>query len=75
MTSIFDWLTVLFFITLVVIFFKQGDQRAITVGKFLGAGVVLAAANQLGNRGYELEAWLVIVATAIFSYIFLVQKR
>jgi hypothetical protein len=73
--SIFDWLTVLLFIALVVIFFKQGDQRAITVGKFFGAGVALAAADQLGNRGYMIEGWLVIAATVIFSYVFLFEKR
>lgn len=74
MDTPYDWITVIFFVGLVALFFKQGDQDTLTIVKYAGVGLALAIANQLGNRGMVLGAWMIIAASAIFSYVFLVRK-
>jgi|GraSoi_2013_60cm_1033757.scaffolds.fasta_scaffold426280_2 hypothetical protein len=74
MDTPYDWITVLFFIGLVALFFKQGNQDTPTIIKYAGVGLALAVANQLGNRGNALGAWMIIAASAIYSYVFLLRK-
>jgi len=74
METPYDWITVLFFIGLVALFFKQGNQETPTIIKYAGVGLALAVANQLGNRGMPWGAWPIIAASAIYSYVFLLRK-
>jgi hypothetical protein len=72
--TLYDWITVIFFVGLAAHFFKQGSQETLTIVKYAGVGLALAVANQLGNRGMILGAWTIIAASAIYSYVFLVRK-
>ena len=74
MSTPYDWITVAFFAGLVALFFRNGDQETSTIVKYAVVGVALAIANQLGNRGILLGAWMIIAASAIYSYVFLLRK-
>jgi hypothetical protein len=74
MDTPYDWMTVIAFVGLVALFFKQGHQDTPTIAKYGGVGLALAIANQLGNRGMILGACTIIAASAIFSYVFLLRK-
>jgi hypothetical protein len=62
MTTLFDLVTVASFIALVVGFFFWTGRDRRTLLHFSVSGVVLAVANQLGNAGAPIFAFVLIVA-------------
>jgi hypothetical protein len=73
MTTFFDVLTVTCFVGLVIAFFQFTDRETRTLVHFILAGVVFAAANQVGNAGSIVLALTLILAGT--AYAVLVARR
>ncbi len=69
MTSIFDFVTVAFFLGLICAFFFLTDGSPKTLIHFVFAAVVLAVADQVGNAGLNILAWIMIAAAAGYAAI------
>jgi len=67
MTTFFDVLTVTCFVALAVGFFKFTDRNTQTLVHFLLAALVLAVANQVGNNGGTILAFVLILASAGYA--------
>jgi len=67
MTTVYDWLTMIVFAGLVVLFLQrsQGEARD-QLWQYLVAAVGCAGTNYLGNTGYHLVAIAAGVATLAF---------
>lgn len=72
MNTLYDWVTVIIFAGLIVLFLQRSTDQAEDQGNdsiflYLGAGVACAVANYLGNHGF---AWLAIpLIGATIAYI------
>jgi hypothetical protein len=73
MTTFFDVVTVTCFAALVIAFFQFTDRETRTLVHFILAGIVFAAANQVGNAGSTILAIVLILAGA--AYAFLITRR
>ena len=62
MVTLFDVISVASFIGLVLAFFWWTERDTRTLLHFVIAGTVLAVANQVGNAGQTLFAFLLIIA-------------
>lgn len=67
MSTIFDFVTVAAFLAMAASYlvWGNGDQRLLM--HLLVSAVAFAIANQLGNRGYELFAALVVIVGAGYA--------
>jgi hypothetical protein len=68
--TIFDWLTVIIFSGLIVLFLQRSKQEnpQDNLWQYLGASVGCATANYFGNEGYEILAVLIIGALLAFIW-------
>lgn len=72
MNTVYDWVTVIIFAGLIVLFLQRSTSEAEenendSIILYLGAGVACAVANYLGNHGF---AWLAIpLIAATVAYI------
>ncbi len=73
MTTFFDVITVTCFAGLVIAFFQFTDRDTRTLVHFLLAGIVFGVANQVGNRGLNALALILIVAGV--GYAFVIVRR
>jgi hypothetical protein len=73
MTTFFDVITVTCFAALVLAFFQFTDRETRTLVHFILAGVVFAAANQVGNAGSTVLALILILAGA--GYAAMIARR
>ncbi len=62
MTTLFDIVTVLTFLGLVLAFFLWTERDTRTLLHFMVSGVVLAVANQIGNAGSIVFGFILIAA-------------
>jgi hypothetical protein len=62
MVTLFDVISVASFIGLVLAFFWWTERDTRTLLHFVISGTVLAIANQVGNAGQTLFAFLLIIA-------------
>ena len=62
MVTLFDVISVVSFIGLVLAFFWWTERDTRTLLHFVISGTVLAVANQVGNAGQTLFAFLLILA-------------
>lgn len=62
MTTLFDFLTVAFFLIMAIGFFMLTERDGRTLLRLLASGIAFAIANQLGNAGWQLLASIVIAA-------------
>jgi hypothetical protein len=69
MATFFDALTVACFIGLVVAFFQFSERDTPTLLRYSLAGITLAIANQLGNRGYVFLAIILVIAAMVFGWL------
>lgn len=65
--SLFDVVTVACFFVLAVVFFTRKDQSPRILLYYLGFGIVLAVANQIGNHGYAFIAAALVASAAVFA--------
>ena len=70
--TVFDVVTVVCFIGLVVAYFQFSDREYRTLAQFILSGIVFAVANQVGNAGFSLLACVLIAAGV--GYAFLVAR-
>jgi hypothetical protein len=64
MHTIYDFLTVAFFLGLIVSFFLFTDRHPKTLGSLLVSAIAFAVGNQLGNAGSNVLALAMIGAGA-----------
>jgi hypothetical protein len=69
MDTFFDALTVACFVGLIVVFLKFSQRDSGTLWRFVLCGIVLAIANQLGNRGYVGFGAILVVAAIGFGWL------
>ena len=74
MSTIFDWITVGIFFALVLLFLQRREGGASEVMRYGVAGIGCAVANQVGNAGFDIAAWLMIAAISVYSVRFIVMK-
>ena len=74
METPFDWVTVIIFAGMVVLFLQRSsmDEPPDTIWQYLPPAVGCAFANYLGNEGYQLAAIGVLAAT--LGYIIFVLR-
>jgi hypothetical protein len=70
METIFDWLTVLTFMGLVVLFLQRSSQPdpPDTIWHYLPAAVGCAAVNYAGNHGFTIAAAAGLVGVLAYIY-------
>jgi hypothetical protein len=73
MATLFDVVTVTCFVGLVIAFFQFTDRETRTLVHFILAAVVFAVANQVGNAGSTILAFILILAGA--GYAVMVARR
>jgi hypothetical protein len=73
MTTFFDVVTVTCFVAIVIGFFQFTNRDPRTLIHLVLAGIVFAVANQVGNNGSTILAFIMIVAGA--GYAVLVVRR
>lgn len=75
METAYDWTSLAIFAGLVVLFLQRSTEESpdgnYSLLLYLVPGVGCAAANNLGNKGYDVVAILIIVATVGFIFYFL----
>jgi ABC-type Mn2+/Zn2+ transport system permease subunit len=75
MDTIYDWLSLAIFAGLIVLFLQRStSERAdndVSLLYYLGAGVGCAVANYFGNKGQDVVAILLLLATVGFIGYFL----
>ena len=74
MTTVYDWISLVIFSGLVVLFLQRSTQDKLvdSVWHYLPPAAGCALGNWLGNEGYALGAILVLIAS--MAYIFYVLK-
>jgi hypothetical protein len=75
MASFFDALTVACFIALVIAFFRFTERDTSTLLRCVLAGTALAIANQLGNTGYLVLGYALIIAAMGFGWLSLSKPK
>jgi hypothetical protein len=73
MATFFDVVTVTCFVGLVIAFFQFTDRNLRTLVRLLPAAISFAIANQVGNKGADISAIILILAGA--GYALLLIKR
>jgi hypothetical protein len=71
MSTVFDWLTVLIFAALALVFLQRslGDRPPHdAVWKYLPPSAMCLAANQIGNHGWPLPATLLMFITIAYVW-------
>ena len=73
METIFDWVTMIVFAALVVLFLQRStlDEPVDTIWHYLPPSVACAAANYAGNEGYPIIAFVLLVAVGAYGIIVL----
>ena len=75
MDTIYDWLSLAIFAGLIVLFLQRStserEEKDVSLLYYLGAGVGCAVANYVGNKGQDIAAALILVATLAFIVFFL----
>ena len=75
MQSIYDWLSLAIFAGLIVLFLQRStsdhSDKDVSLRYYLAAGVGCAVANYFGNKGQDIIAILLLVATVGFIFYFL----
>lgn len=68
METIYDWITVSIFAGLIVLFLQRStaDESHDSIWLYLAAALGCAVANYSGNEGYDVLAWIIIVATLAY---------
>jgi len=71
--TIFDWLTVIAFGGLVILFLQRSsqDEPPDTIWHYLPPAIGCAAANYLGNEGYVIPALALLTGAAAYTWIVL----
>ena len=69
METIFDWVTMLVFAGLIVLFLQRStlDEPIDTIWHYMPPSVACAAANYAGNEGYPIIAFLILVAIGAYG--------
>lgn len=75
MKTIYDWLSLGIFAGLIVLFLQRSTsdraEKDVSLFYYLGGGVGCALANYFGNRGEDIIAIALLVATVAFIIYFL----
>lgn len=69
MQTIYDWLSLALFCALAVLFLNRSAGPVVhgdRVLRYLPPAIGCAAANYLGNEGYDLAALLLLAASAFY---------
>jgi hypothetical protein len=74
MITAFDYLTIACFCGLVAAFFVWTERDTRTLLHMVIAAVAFAVANQVGNAGLTLFAWVLIVAGIGYGFLVVVGK-
>jgi hypothetical protein len=69
MATFFDALTVSCFIALAIAFFRFTERDTPTLLRCMLSGVALAVANQLGNAGYVVLGYILVIAAMGFGWL------
>ena len=67
MTTLFDYLTVACFFGIAGAYFTLTAREPKTLLQLLAAGIIFAVANQVGNAGFLLAGYALIVAGIVYS--------
>jgi hypothetical protein len=73
MTTVFDLVTLICFAGLVFAFFNFTNRDTALLVRLLPAAIALALANQIGNTGAEIAAFILIVAAVGYTF-FVIRK-
>lgn len=73
MSTIYDFVTVAIFLIVIGLYFQFSMKASQDLKWYLLPGGVCAVANQLGNNGSDIIAWIMIVAAAAFTYWFIIR--
>ena len=69
MSTLFDYLTVACFFGIAGAYFTLTTREPKTLLQLLAAGIVFAVANQVGNAGFFLAGFALIIAGIVYSVV------
>jgi nitrate/nitrite transporter NarK len=75
MATFFDALTVACFIGLVAAFFVFTERDTSSLLRYMLSGIALAIANRLGNMGYEILGYILVIAAMGFGWLSINRPR
>jgi len=75
MATLFDYLTIVCFAGLVIIYFQFTKRGVRTLMQLMISGVAFAIANQMGNAGLPIFALILIVAGAGYAALVVTSAR
>lgn len=74
MATVFDYVTVACFLSMVGAFFILTAREPRTLLHLLVAGLSFAIANQVGNAGYTVLAIILIIAGILYAALIIRQR-
>jgi nitrate/nitrite transporter NarK len=74
MGTLFDYVTVACFLGVAGAFFMVTLREPRTLLHILLAGIAFAIANQLGNAGYAVFGWIMIIAGIVYAVLVIRQR-
>ncbi len=75
MATLFDYLTIVCFAGLVIIYFQFTKREVRTLMQLMISGVAFAIANQMGNADLPIFALILIVAGAGYAALVVTSAR
>lgn len=73
MSTIYDFVTVAIFLVVVGLYFQFSTKADQDLKWYILPGGVCAVANQIGNNGSDLIAWIMILASVGYTYYFIIR--
>jgi hypothetical protein len=69
LSTLFDYLTVACFFGIAGAFFTLTTREPKTLLHLIGAGLVFGLANQVGNAGYAIAGFALVLAGLVYSVV------
>lgn len=75
MSTIFDFVTVLIFLGIVVLFFQFSKKEDQDILAYIWPCVGCALGNYFGNKGFDLGGWTFIALTLVYVFWFIFRPK
>ncbi len=74
MSTIYDYISVLGFIVIVVLYFHYNNKQEQNFTGYFWPSLGCAFTNYFGNKGYPIVAFVLIAVTILYIYIFIIRR-
>lgn len=74
MSTVFDYISVLGFVVIVVLYFHYNNKQEQNFTGYFWPSLGCAFTNYFGNKGYPEVAFILIAITILYIYIFIIRR-